>query len=354
MDSSPESSMTSTPATTPSPEPRTSADEDYFYGKVADVFRPSSPGQPPAYDSTVDDVLEGRRRASAEEELPGYSCDIHLEAVFSRKMEMEGPSRKAEERKWNHVYVELHGTALGVYRCQKDRNMYRAKPVDADHPPWMMKGTLEKRYSLAYGDVGIAADYRKRKYAIRLRVETEQFLLSCIEIDTFVSWLDCLFAAISVAAPIEEMDFPHDQSIPRIQRQRWLRRHYGYSADRDAALDGRMMHIRHSDWTGGGSEASTAAMDARSTSSARPVMQQLFAARSRSTESVNSETGKWEWEPKHTWTRAHDRVYAKLCYAVLHYASPRKSDFIVAKGKQWRVDWETGRMVSIGPPGYYE
>jgi hypothetical protein len=69
-------------------------------------------------------------------------------------------------------------------------------------------------------------------------------------------------------------------------------------------------------------------------------------------ESLSPETGKWR--PRHDWTAAHDMMYAKLCYAVLLFRSPRKSNFVIAKGKKWFVDWTTGRMIRVLPPGYFD
>lgn len=67
--------------------------------------------------------------------------------------------------------------------------------------------------------------------------------------------------------------------------------------------------------------------------------------------SVDPHTGKWF--PKQQWSRAHDMLYAKLCYSNLLFRSPRKSNYI-SKGKQWFVDWGTGRMVRVLPPTYGE
>src|SRR4051795_9706106 len=62
----------------------------------------------------------------------------------------------------------------------------------------------------------------RRRYVIRLRVETDQFLLSCVELGTFVTWLDGIYAAIQVSPPIDERSFPRDFTITRIERIRWL------------------------------------------------------------------------------------------------------------------------------------
>lgn len=67
---------------------------------------------------------------------------------------------------------------------------------------------------------------------------------------------------------------------------------------------------------------------------------------------INPHSGKWF--PEHNWSSAHDLLYAKLCYSNLLFRSPRKSNYIISKGKQWFVDWGTGRMVRVLPPTYGE
>jgi hypothetical protein len=40
--------------------------------------------------------------------------------------------------------------------------------------------------------------------------------------------------------------------------------------------------------------------------------------------------------------------------AILTSRSPRKSDIIIMKGKQWIVDWATGALTRCEPPDYGE
>ncbi|KJR81007.1 uncharacterized protein SPSK_05045 [Sporothrix schenckii 1099-18] len=469
--------------------------------------------------------------------LPPYSCDIHIEGVFQRKMEIENATKRAEDRRWATSYVVLHGTSLEIHQCRKDRSWAgrttRTGPgVSPDRPPWMHKAGLERRYNLSYADVGIAADYVKRRYVIRVRAETDQFLLSCVELETFIQWLDALFAALSIAAPIDERDFPRDQSIPRLQRIRWYRgrdreaeanqdrerdedrgreseRETDQESDRDSDRDSgretrqqlvggsasgdssaddeaadvisalpspslsrpispsrlpsksvrtgqslaaaaaavleeesrRVMGAAPITAAGAAasaprvglgstnassislataSSASTVAgpstaplhnLTAQQQAASRAMLSQgnpvpdnnvqgknggtggrfsLRSIRSRlnlgggqggggSSNSSNSNsnnnntnsagrmmnapagfrhhavdatTGKWQ--PSHRWTKTHDMVYAKLCYATLLFRSPRKSNYIVMRGKQWLVDWSTGNMVRVSPPRYGE
>ncbi len=201
-----------------------------------------------------------------------------------------------------------------------------------------------------------------------MRVETDQFLLSCVEIGTFVTWLDGIFAAINVSPPIDERDFPRDFSVPRIQRIRWLRgqrprpedsigfhrltehrRQEGSDEDEDGEGDG------DGDGEGGeppdhgyGGDEDTPGYGPRTD---HPIVGRLSTT-SYPNENIDPDTGKWR--PQHGWSVTHDQLYARLCYSVLLFKSPRKSNYVVARGTRWYVDWGTGRMVRVLPPAYGE
>ncbi|KAH6624609.1 hypothetical protein B0J18DRAFT_183784 [Chaetomium sp. MPI-SDFR-AT-0129] len=355
---------------------RMSMEEDMFYREVMT----SRPAQPPSYDSAMKAVIASQRRALAaaagqggavghiaEDVLPQYSCGIHMEGVFMRKMEIEETTKRAEYRDWRMVYVELRGTALNVYSVKKERGWWSSTKQDGpdispDNPPWVKKSTLEKSYSLLHADAGIAADYRKRRYVIRMRVETDQFLLSCVEIGTFVNWLDGIFAAINVSPPIDERDFPRDFSIPRIQRIRWLRGHRPQPEDsigfqrltEQRRQDGSDVDEDGDDGVEGGEpgdldyEGDDNGYGPRTD---HPIVGRLSTT-SYPNENIDPDTGKWR--PQHGWSTTHDQLYARLCYSVLLFKSPRKSNYVIARGKRWYVDWGTGRMIRVLPPAYGE
>ncbi|KAL2270294.1 hypothetical protein VTJ83DRAFT_2478 [Remersonia thermophila] len=369
----------------PSGRPRRmSMEEDMFYRE----HLTARPAKPPSYESAMKAAMAAQRRAvhggSApqvhEDVLPGYSCDIHLEGVFMRKMEIEETTKRAEYRDWRMVYVELRGTALNIYSVKKERGWWPSSSrhdgpdTSPDSPPWAKKGSLERKYSLLHADAGIAADYRKRRYVIRMRVETDQFLLSCVELSTFVRWLDGIFAAIHVSPPIDERDFPRDFSVPRIQRIRWLR---GQRPQPQDAIDfHRMTEVRRRDGSDdddddddddgedegggppngrrggggyGGDEYNGGPGYGPRTD--HPIVGRLSTS-SYPNENIDPDTGKWR-PPRH-WTTTHDQLYARLCYSVLLFKSPRKSNYVVARGIRWYVDWPTGRMVRVLPPAYGE
>ncbi|KAK6605337.1 ph domain-containing protein [Botrytis cinerea] len=165
---------------------------------------------PPSYDASVrSQNMRNRlniqpREDEGREILPGYSAGISLENVFMRKMEMQGAIHRASDRNWLGVF----GLELG------DR---KSTP---DLPAGTKRGNLLGSYNLQHAEVGIAADYVKKHYVIRVRAEADQFLLSCVKIETFVTWLQSLFTAINLSMPLDERQIPRDQSIPRSRRRR--------------------------------------------------------------------------------------------------------------------------------------
>lgn len=228
---------------------------------------------------------------------------------------------------------------------------------------------------------------------IRVRAETDQFLLSCIELPNFVRWLDVLFAAINISPALDEREFPRDQSIPRLARLRYFRGDDGARRGSTASdstgpprpapvihhsamtprippprppsppppppppFQQRQQYLSTSDplLQPEPSSATARALDVPESSAHGALREPLpsrLSTTSYANEAIVPETGKWL--PRHQWTTAHDMVYAKLCYAVLLFRSPRKSNYVIAKGKKWFVDWTTGRMIRVLPPGYFE
>lgn len=386
-------------------------DEDLFYHQVM-TNAPRRPSNPPSYDSKPSKrkqlaraIVRGMDFSDVPpptdgqpERLPEYSNSIAIEGVFTMKHEIENTTKRAEDRHWHTVVVALNGTALNIYKVKRDWGLGRSTKdgpsISPDNPPWVRKSKLEKSYSLLYADAGIAADYKKRRYVIRIRAETDQFLLSCVELSTFVKWLESLFAAIDIAAPIDDRDFPRDMSIPRIQRIRWYRgqsptrppqntstnetpqpqevaeltpvrvvRRRSSSPElssipplrRRASNDSELASVRGDDeetQEPGTTEAPHSAEDDPSTLPLRREHLNRFSTTSYPNLAIDPHTGKWF--PEHGWTTAHDMLYAKLCYSNLFFRSPRKSNYIISKGKQWFVDWATGRMVRVLPPAYGE
>ncbi|KFY04823.1 hypothetical protein O988_00494, partial [Pseudogymnoascus sp. VKM F-3808] len=200
-------STTSTSSSVEPPSPRRTADDLFLQSSLS----------PPPYSSSIRNrstsiitprVEEGR------EKLPPYTCDLSLTAYFMRKCELEGPYlrgpsevsnplRRAPMRTWHRVQVTLQGTSLTLTPCPR-LTLKRSKPLA---PP--------RTYSLQHAEAGIATDYLKRRYVIRLRVEADQLLLACDDATVHVAWLEALAAAIDVAPALDERSLPEDASLPR-------------------------------------------------------------------------------------------------------------------------------------------
>jgi hypothetical protein len=230
---------------------------------------------------------------------------------------------------------------------------------------------------------------------IRVRAEADQFLLSCHKIETFVLWLQSLFAAIDLAPPLDDREIPRDLSVPRRSRRR-IRAEAVETGDRNAELVSQQEEIIQAQLPslaespeGEASDSQSLALpetiaegpeepespppsDAASlpsrpsTRAAPPSRGAGLIARARQAiqsthppqyapstpNSSISPDGKWR--PTHHWTHFYDMMYAKRCMAILTHRSPRKSNLVIMKGKQWIVDWATGALTRCEPPDYGE
>ena len=136
-----------------------------------------------------------------------------------------------------------------------------------------------------------------------------------------------------MSPPIDERSFTRDFSITRIQRIQWLQGQQPQLEDNSGHG-----HSGYGHTPGDGS------------STGHPIVRRLSTTSYPNESSIDPDTGKWR--PQHSWTVTHDELYARLCYSVLLFRSPRKSNYVIAHGKCWYVDWATGRMVRALPPAY--
>ncbi|TAQ84890.1 hypothetical protein B7494_g6778 [Chlorociboria aeruginascens] len=344
---------------------------------------------PPSYDALAHPAHLRRRftiqprEDEGRESLPPYSSSISLESVFSRKMELEGAVYRSHDRNWYRVFVTLQGTALTFHKCKGQGVFAKAeagRKSSLDFPAGTKKGQFLRSYNLQHADVGVAADYMKKKYVIRVRAEADQFLISCLKIETFVLWIQSLFAAIDLALPLDDREIPRDLSIPQPQRRRQGSSHI----DRNEDMIRQQQEIMRTQYptlantmTEGIPEEtippvpqdtcprpSTAPstppdleMLGIPSTNRRPRRNTITPNRPVSTlpqsnPSISPETGKWR--PQHQWTPMFDMMYAKRCMAILTSRSPRKTNFVIMKGKQWMIDWRTGALTRCEPPEYGE
>jgi hypothetical protein len=179
---------------------------------------------PPPYDEFADAPLPAPRfkveprPEEGKERLPAYHCSIRREGIFERKVELESPFERAYDRKWSKVYVVLNNTILSIHKPK--RVAPGTKGSIEDETDSYICGSAIKSYTLQHTEVGAATDYKKKSFVIRIRAETQQFLLSCDTVDIFMDWLEALSSGIDLALPLEERSLPKYQTIPRRRRRR--------------------------------------------------------------------------------------------------------------------------------------
>ena len=189
---------------------------------------------PAAYEADENDISNFKFRplknpASAPmtepgtEILPFYSANIELTNVFLRKSEFHTLSQRCPDRKWRRVIAILTGTKLEIHSATRPL-LSHAMPNHNDEITNFKKGALMKSYSLQHAEFGLASDYLKRKHVIRVRVEAEQFLLSCSRIETLVTWMEGLQWGAGIALDLDERLEVKEQTLPRNLRRRRRRR----------------------------------------------------------------------------------------------------------------------------------
>lgn len=162
---------------------------------------------PPAYTSGRGD----------HEECPDYSCSVNHSSTLLMKYEFDGPTSASKDRSWKPVNVELRGTLLLVRRTpSRPTKLYRRlSGVDAQQAQGPVSRSETRSFTLQGGEAGIAADYEKRAFVIRIRAEGEQFLLALGTLSSMLEWVDRLNTAIDISMPLESRRMPRNRTLPR-------------------------------------------------------------------------------------------------------------------------------------------
>ncbi|KAF2741520.1 hypothetical protein EJ04DRAFT_539603 [Polyplosphaeria fusca] len=174
---------------------------------------------------------------------PSYTCTVELSGMLALRQELCSPFQVSGHREWNDAFLVLRGTQLCVYQVKHPSLLSKKK---ATRP-----GRLLKSYSLQHAEVGVAGDFRKtnlvprspfahlvpvsarhrlfetdphlfepvREHVIRLRIETEQFLLCTVTQTEMLDWVEALCAAIDISPPLEDRSEPRYRSLPRRSRR---------------------------------------------------------------------------------------------------------------------------------------
>jgi hypothetical protein len=159
------------------------------------------------------------------------------------KQELTAIFQVSRSRDWHDVYVVLEGTQLKIHRIKSPSILSKNRS--------QTPGRLIRSFTLQHSEVGVASDFKKnpltpkspfahlvpasarhklyetdphlfepvREHVIRLRLETEQFLLCASSQEEMLDWTENLCAAIDISQPLEDRSEPRYRSLPRRSRR---------------------------------------------------------------------------------------------------------------------------------------
>ncbi|KAH3663204.1 hypothetical protein OGATHE_004780 [Ogataea polymorpha] len=231
------------PETAPGSKQRSQSVPNFDLTELMDAltFLEPTPVFPPSYSTLVPGKPKPVYANPDEgyELLPDYLPTVYKIATLSRKLEWISPYELAPQRQWRSVIVELNSTQLNIYNrdaaarpagCLSADNekLYKSRLTTSrdlrDKASFAQQGllvpeNLVRSYSLQYAKVGIATDYKKKKHTLRLRVETEQFLLEFPTVESMIEWYCCLNLGIDNSLDLTRREMPKYRTVPRRRRR---------------------------------------------------------------------------------------------------------------------------------------
>lgn len=368
---------------------------------------------PPTYACANSEQTLARLNEKAQAEqstniLPSYSCTVEIENVLGIKQELSSPFQVSSTREWNDAYVLLRGTQLSLYRIKGPHFLSKSKTVGP--------GRLLKTFSLQHAEVGLASDFKKsaltpkspfahlvpasarqklyetdphlfepvREHVIRLRLETEQFLLCAHSQEEMLDWVENLCAAIDISQPLEDRSEPRYRSLPRrSRRQRLLdSARVNENLENLSSLENgrriiaeqerifRQLYPHLAGASGHGSESNEHGATGNSAVDPEtddldpedvryPTARRTISRSSQSEERPSSSaTTDSSFDPKarppHRHTASQALRYRRRCAPVLLASSPRVSDVVYSEGKRKRINVKERILVDYtpNPPRY--
>lgn len=135
---------------------------------------------------------------------PLYSFTVFHSGAVNRKLEFVEPGVRSSSRCWHAVYLIILGTFLKVYEIAYAK---------ANRSRYVLKTATQ--YTLQYAESGIAEDYYKRRFVIRVRAEGHQFLLQCRSDSERDTLLEAIQAASNIALDLDTRQLPETNASPR-------------------------------------------------------------------------------------------------------------------------------------------
>ena len=220
----------------------------------------------------------------ANESPPSYSPAVNEITLVQIKHEWLSPYEPADSTDWKDVIMEINSTQLNFYTIDSSLVKYRNKvrsrsgsdvnnnngsnnhntatdghigkncgrkllnftcnvfnraryskldahdqriiceAISADKGKYLNESTLYRTYSLQFAQFGVATDYTKKLLVLRLRCESQQFLINFTQVDDMIEWSVFLSMGIFVALDIELREYPDYRIVPPRRRRRRRRK----------------------------------------------------------------------------------------------------------------------------------
>ena len=288
--------------------------------------------RPPVYKSLQRHGLDPQATLETSSDLlPPYHCSIALSADFWLKHEKDSPDHSSTDRSWVPLHAELRGTVLMLYLADVPWSTSILSHFKKFKMLRENKFTKPFRsYTLQGGQVGIAADYSKRIFCIRLRVEGEQLLLSARTRATYLEWIEQLTAAINISLPLEKRTMPYHRTTPASSETSLrLRRAIQNEPELFEGLNHTPVHS--SDDISSHSAGSGAFCICSCEEHSRPQYVMFYV--NRATALAGPQASE-KWHPRQSsWSDRLEMEYRQRCLNILEYAAEWPRPWIVRSGQ---------------------
>ena len=215
-------------------------------------------------------IYENIQPCSINEKPPIYSPTIEKFTIVSIKSEYLSPYEPSNSKIWKNFIMEINSTQLNFYYidsslthriknyssgCESIGNglyhldnstkakffnfnhkaTYNFNKYDQEHicyqiqrykKNFICQERLYKSFSLQFAKFGIPIDYNKKTFVLRMRCESEQFLINFAHVDDMINWTTYLSMGISVSLDLELREMPDYRIVPRRRRRRHRRRRH--------------------------------------------------------------------------------------------------------------------------------
>lgn len=260
-------------------DPKSSkSDEPKFLDEGNALFQyiDPQPANPPKY-ATINPnrrirfpIYECIERCPRDAVPPKYSPAVDSFTVISMKVEWLSPYEASQSRQWKNYIMEINSTQLNFYRIDdsltagiknyyngdqkvtsshshhshlfslSSRSTYQFNKADQERismsinknrKKYLTNDRIVKTYSLQCAKLGIPTDYTKKTFVLRMRCESEQFLLNFSHVDDMIMSTMYLQMGICVSLDLDLRELPTYRVVPRRRRRRRRKNRDGFFSD---------------------------------------------------------------------------------------------------------------------------